>query len=52
MHTDSGCLLGMSQLDFSPPQLGFFKRVRPPHDDSIEKEQLQPQENGDTNTEA
>lgn len=42
----------MSHLDFSPPQLGFFKRVRPPQDDSTEKEQLQPQENGDRNTEA
>ena len=29
-------------------QLGFFKRVRPPQDDCTEKEQLQPEENGNT----
>ncbi|TKS66734.1 Integrin alpha-V [Collichthys lucidus] len=27
-------------------KLGFFKRVRPPQDDCTEKEQLQPEENG------
>uniref|UniRef100_A0A6Q2XP19 Integrin alpha-2 domain-containing protein n=1 Tax=Esox lucius TaxID=8010 RepID=A0A6Q2XP19_ESOLU len=32
--------------------LGFFKRVRPPQDDSTEKEQLAPQESGDRNTDA
>lgn len=31
-----------------PLQLGFFKRVRPPQEDCIEKEQLQPEENGNT----
>uniref|UniRef100_A0A3Q3LXB7 Integrin, alpha V n=1 Tax=Labrus bergylta TaxID=56723 RepID=A0A3Q3LXB7_9LABR len=30
------------------PQLGFFKRVRPPQEDCTEKEQLQPEENGNT----
>lgn len=49
MHTN---IIDWFHLDFSPPQMGFFKRVRPPQDDSIEKEQLQPQENGDRNTEA
>ncbi|KAM9342947.1 integrin alpha-V [Pholidichthys leucotaenia] len=29
-------------------KLGFFKRVRPPQEDSTEKEQLQPEENGNT----
>uniref|UniRef100_A0A672Y898 Integrin, alpha V n=1 Tax=Sphaeramia orbicularis TaxID=375764 RepID=A0A672Y898_9TELE len=29
-------------------QLGFFKRVRPPQEDCAEKEQLQPEENGNT----
>uniref|UniRef100_A0A8K9X0C2 Integrin, alpha V n=1 Tax=Oncorhynchus mykiss TaxID=8022 RepID=A0A8K9X0C2_ONCMY len=33
-------------------QLGFFERVRPPQEDSAEKEQLAPQENGDRNTDA
>ncbi|KAG7283077.1 hypothetical protein CRUP_012970 [Coryphaenoides rupestris] len=30
--------------------LGFFKRVRPPQEDSTEKEQLQPEENGNADT--
>uniref|UniRef100_A0A8C5H7V6 Integrin alpha-2 domain-containing protein n=1 Tax=Gouania willdenowi TaxID=441366 RepID=A0A8C5H7V6_GOUWI len=29
-------------------KLGFFKRVRPPQEDCTEKEQLQPEENGNT----
>ncbi|XP_072903147.1 integrin alpha-V [Hemitrygon akajei] len=34
-------------------KIGFFKRVRPPREDSIERQQLQPQEmNGDGTTEA
>uniref|UniRef100_A0A671SNT5 Integrin alpha-V-like n=1 Tax=Sinocyclocheilus anshuiensis TaxID=1608454 RepID=A0A671SNT5_9TELE len=45
-------LLLLALLIFVMYKLGFFKRVRPPQDDSIEKEQLQPQENGDRNTEA
>ncbi|RXN28068.1 integrin alpha-V [Labeo rohita] len=44
-------LLLLALLIFVMYKLGFFKRVRPPQDDSIEKEQLQPQENGDRNTE-
>uniref|UniRef100_A0A3P8TU30 Integrin, alpha V n=1 Tax=Amphiprion percula TaxID=161767 RepID=A0A3P8TU30_AMPPE len=35
-------------LDFQDGFLGFFKRVRPPQDDCTEKEQLQPEENGNT----
>lgn len=42
--TDSCALFSSS----SPVQLGFFKRVRPPQEDCIEKEQLQPEENGNT----
>uniref|UniRef100_A0A8C2F6Z5 Integrin, alpha V n=1 Tax=Cyprinus carpio TaxID=7962 RepID=A0A8C2F6Z5_CYPCA len=45
-------LLLLALLIFVMHKMGFFKRVRPPQDDSIEKEQLQPQENGDRNTEA
>uniref|UniRef100_A0A673NL03 Integrin alpha-V-like n=1 Tax=Sinocyclocheilus rhinocerous TaxID=307959 RepID=A0A673NL03_9TELE len=45
-------LLLLALLIFVMYKMGFFKRVRPPQDDSIEKEQLQPQENGDRNTEA
>ncbi|XP_057191846.1 integrin alpha-V [Triplophysa rosa] len=45
-------LLLLALLIFVMYKLGFFKRVRPPQDDSIEKEQLQPQENGERNTEA
>uniref|UniRef100_A0A8C9W7D8 Integrin, alpha V n=1 Tax=Scleropages formosus TaxID=113540 RepID=A0A8C9W7D8_SCLFO len=32
-------------------KFGFFKRVRPPQDDTVEKEQLQPQDNGEGNPE-
>lgn len=46
----SGLLL-LALLCFVMYKLGFFKRVRPPQEDSTEKEQLQPQENGDSNTE-
>lgn len=35
-------------LGLFSPQLGFFKRVRPPQEDCTEKEQLQPEENGNT----
>nr|XP_055070850.1 integrin alpha-V isoform X1 [Misgurnus anguillicaudatus] len=45
-------LLLLALLIFVMYKLGFFKRVRPPQDDNIEKEQLQPQENGERNTEA
>ncbi|XP_063069113.1 integrin alpha-V [Engraulis encrasicolus] len=45
-------LLLLALLIFVMYKLGFFKRVRPPHGDMTEKEQLQPQENGDRNTEA
>ncbi|XP_030641886.1 integrin alpha-V isoform X2 [Chanos chanos] len=45
-------LLLLALLVFIMYRLGFFKRVRPPQDDYTEKEQLQPQENGDRNTEA
>lgn len=41
--TDLICLLTFLAL-----QLGFFKRVRPPQEDCTEKEQLQPEENGNT----
>ncbi|TRY98881.1 hypothetical protein DNTS_009289 [Danionella cerebrum] len=45
-------LLLLALLIFVMYKLGFFNRVRPPQDDSTEKEQLQPQENGERNTEA
>ncbi|XP_062302533.1 integrin alpha-V [Osmerus eperlanus] len=44
----SGLLL-LALLCLVMYKLGFFKRVRPPQDDSTEKERLQPQENGDSN---
>ncbi|KAI5106725.1 integrin alpha-V precursor, partial [Silurus meridionalis] len=44
-------LLLLAMLIFIMYKLGFFKRVRPPQEDGTEKEQLQPQENGDKNTE-
>ncbi|XP_046903287.1 integrin alpha-V [Hypomesus transpacificus] len=45
----SGLLL-LALLIFIMYKLGFFKRVRPPQeDDNADKEQLQPQDNGDTN---
>uniref|UniRef100_UPI00398E64B9 integrin alpha-V n=1 Tax=Pristiophorus japonicus TaxID=55135 RepID=UPI00398E64B9 len=41
-------LLLLALLVFVMYKFGFFKRVRPPHEDSIERQQLQPQEvNGD-----
>ncbi|XP_064183360.1 integrin alpha-V [Anguilla rostrata] len=39
-------LLLLGLLIFIMYKLGFFKRVRPPQEDGTEKEQLQPQENG------
>ena len=42
------CEIGMTFLLLPPHQLGFFKRVRPPQEDCTEKEQLQPEENGNT----
>ncbi|CAL9689839.1 unnamed protein product [Knipowitschia caucasica] len=39
-------LLLLALLIFIMYKLGFFKRVRPPQDDCAEKEQLQPEENG------
>uniref|UniRef100_A0A8C9QZ86 Integrin, alpha V n=1 Tax=Scleropages formosus TaxID=113540 RepID=A0A8C9QZ86_SCLFO len=45
-------LLLLALLIFVMYKLGFFNRVRPPQDDCTEKEQLQPQENGDGNTDA
>ncbi|XP_012986588.1 integrin alpha-V isoform X2 [Esox lucius] len=45
-------LLLLALLIFIMYKLGFFKRVRPPQDDSTEKEQLAPQESGDRNTDA
>ncbi|MBN3300268.1 ITAV protein, partial [Amia calva] len=45
-------LLLLGLLIFVMYKFGFFKRVRPPQEDGTEKEQLQPQENGDGNTEA
>ncbi|XP_066542166.1 integrin alpha-V [Hoplias malabaricus] len=45
-------LLLLALLIFIMYKLGFFNRVRPPQGDGTEKEQLQPQENGDKNTEA
>uniref|UniRef100_A0A667WZW9 Integrin, alpha V n=1 Tax=Myripristis murdjan TaxID=586833 RepID=A0A667WZW9_9TELE len=41
-------LLLLALLIFIMYKLGFFKRVRPPQDDCTEKEQLQPEENGNT----
>ncbi|CAJ1078543.1 integrin alpha-V isoform X1 [Xyrichtys novacula] len=41
-------LLLLALLIFIMYKLGFFNRVRPPQDDSMEKEQLQPEENGNT----
>ncbi|KAL4635494.1 integrin alpha-V-like [Arapaima gigas] len=45
-------LLLLALMVFVMYKFGFFKRVRPPQDDTVEKEQLQPQENGEGNTEA
>uniref|UniRef100_A0AAY4EPE1 Integrin alpha-2 domain-containing protein n=1 Tax=Denticeps clupeoides TaxID=299321 RepID=A0AAY4EPE1_9TELE len=45
-------LLLLALLIFVMYKLGFFKRVRPPQEDCTEKEQLQPHENGERNTEA
>ncbi|KAK7938679.1 hypothetical protein WMY93_002005 [Mugilogobius chulae] len=39
-------LLLLALLIFIMYKLGFFNRVRPPQDDCAEKEQLQPEENG------
>lgn len=41
-------LLLLALLIFIMYKMGFFKRVRPPQEDSTEKEQLQPEENGNT----
>uniref|UniRef100_A0A3B5LKM1 Uncharacterized protein n=1 Tax=Xiphophorus couchianus TaxID=32473 RepID=A0A3B5LKM1_9TELE len=41
-------LLLLALLIFIMYKLGFFKRVRPPQVDCTEKEQLQPEENGNT----
>uniref|UniRef100_A0A3Q2CKM6 Integrin, alpha V n=1 Tax=Cyprinodon variegatus TaxID=28743 RepID=A0A3Q2CKM6_CYPVA len=41
-------LLLLGLLIFIMYKLGFFKRVRPPQEDCTEKEQLQPEENGNT----
>ncbi|XP_062258166.1 integrin alpha-V [Platichthys flesus] len=41
-------LLLLALLIFIMYKMGFFKRVRPPQDDCTEKEQLQPEENGNT----
>ncbi|KAI3356125.1 hypothetical protein L3Q82_017176 [Scortum barcoo] len=43
-------LLLLALLIFIMYKLGFFKRVRPPQEDCTEKEQLQPEENGNTDT--
>ncbi|XP_061547169.1 integrin alpha-V isoform X1 [Phycodurus eques] len=43
-------LLLLALLIFIMYKLGFFKRVRPPQEDCLEKEQLQPEENGNTDT--
>ncbi|KAK6485039.1 integrin alpha-V-like [Huso huso] len=45
-------LLLLGLLIFVMYKVGFFKRVRPPQEDGTEKEQLQPQENGDGGAEA
>ncbi|KAL0985610.1 hypothetical protein UPYG_G00159420 [Umbra pygmaea] len=47
----SGLLL-LALLMFIMYKLGFFNRVRPPQDDSIEKEQLAPHESNDRNADA
>ncbi|XP_056284930.1 integrin alpha-V [Pseudoliparis swirei] len=41
-------LLLLALLIFVMYKMGFFKRVRPPQEDCTEKEQLQPEENGNT----
>uniref|UniRef100_A0A7N6FFC6 Integrin, alpha V n=1 Tax=Anabas testudineus TaxID=64144 RepID=A0A7N6FFC6_ANATE len=41
-------LLLLALLIFIMYKLGFFNRVRPPQEDGTEKEQLQPEENGNT----
>ncbi|XP_041857614.1 integrin alpha-V [Melanotaenia boesemani] len=41
-------LLLLALLIFIMYKLGFFNRVRPPQEDCTEKEQLQPEENGNT----
>ncbi|XP_063792115.1 integrin alpha-V-like [Pseudophryne corroboree] len=46
----SGLLL-LALMVFIMYKLGFFKRVRPPQEET-EREQLQPQENGEGNTDA
>ncbi|XP_019750898.1 integrin alpha-V [Hippocampus comes] len=43
-------LLLLALLIFIMYKLGFFKRVRPPQEDCLEKEQLQPEENGNADT--
>ncbi|XP_008327192.1 integrin alpha-V [Cynoglossus semilaevis] len=43
-------LLLLALLIFIMYKLGFFKRVRPPQDDCAEKEQLQPEENGNADS--
>ncbi|XP_077392535.1 integrin alpha-V [Festucalex cinctus] len=43
-------LLLLALLIFIMYKLGFFKRVRPPQEDCLEKEHLQPEENGNTDT--
>lgn len=43
-------LLLLALLIFIMYKLGFFNRVRPPQEDCTEKEQLQPEENGNTDT--
>uniref|UniRef100_A0A8D3EDZ3 Integrin alpha-2 domain-containing protein n=1 Tax=Scophthalmus maximus TaxID=52904 RepID=A0A8D3EDZ3_SCOMX len=43
-------LLLLALLIFIMYKLGFFKRVRPPQEDCTEKEQLQPEENGNTDS--
>ncbi|KAJ8416911.1 hypothetical protein AAFF_G00327890 [Aldrovandia affinis] len=45
-------LLLLALLIFIMYKLGFFKRVRPPQEDCTEKEQLQPQENGEATADA
>ncbi|KAJ8253140.1 hypothetical protein GJAV_G00209570 [Gymnothorax javanicus] len=45
-------LLLLALLIFIMYKMGFFKRVRPPQEDSIEKERLQPNESGDGLTES
>ncbi|XP_057707526.1 integrin alpha-V isoform X2 [Corythoichthys intestinalis] len=43
-------LLLLALLIFVMYKLGFFKRVRPPQDDCLEKEQLQPEDNANADT--